>query len=86
MCERAGTILSFAPKAEFTLISGEDNLGHYRFNSNVIDHTFCNTCGIKPFGFGKDAEGNETVAVNLRCLDDVDASSIKTTEYDGKSV
>lgn len=85
MCSRAGSILTFVPADQFTLHSGEEHLTNYQFNKKVIDHLFCNICGIKPFGRGKDPEGNETVAVNVRCLEDVDLESLNPHGFDGKS-
>jgi len=85
MCERAGSILTFVPASQFTLLSGEDNLTSYKFNKKIIDHLFCNVCGIKPFGSGQDKGGNPTVAVNVRCLDGVDLESLEPFHYDGKN-
>jgi hypothetical protein len=86
MCHRAGSILAFVPVTEFTLLSGEDHLTNYKFNKMVIDHLFCNVCGIKAFGRGKDKEGNDTVAVNVRCLKDVNLSELNSFAYNGKEM
>lgn len=86
ICSRAGTVLSFVPKAKFTLEKGEDALANYQFNKKHIDHLFCKTCGIKSFARGKSRDGSEMIAVNLRCLDNVEVSQVKTKEFDGKSL
>ncbi len=86
MCQRAGTILTFVPASEFDLRSGEDRLTSYKFNKKVIDHLFCSICGIKSFGRGKDREGNDTVAVNVRCLEDVDLQGLEPAHYNGKDL
>jgi hypothetical protein len=78
MCGRAGTMLQFVPASKFKLESGEDRLTDYQFNKHVIHHLFCKTCGIKSFARGKNAAGGDTVAVNVRCLDDVDLASVPT--------
>lgn len=85
MCGRSGTMLRFVPAEQFELLSGEDALTSYRFNRQVIDHSFCSTCGIKPFARGVDPEGRETRAINVRCIDDVDLSSVPTHQYDGRN-
>ncbi len=85
MCGKAGTILKFVPAEQFTLLSGEDDLSDYQFNKKVIHHLFCKHCGIKAFGKGKGPDGTEMVAVNVRCLDDVDLGAIETTHFDGKN-
>lgn len=86
MCSRAGTMLAFVPAAKFTLDKGEDRLSSYKFNRNVIDHLFCKTCGIKSFARGKNRDGSDMVAINVRCLDDVDVVQVKTQAFDGKSL
>jgi len=86
MCNRAGTILTFVPESQFTLQCGEESLSHYQFNKKRIDHLFCKICGIKPFGRGKDAEGNSTIAINVRCLDGVDVQALTPQHYNGKDL
>ena len=85
MCGRSGTLLTFIPAAQFTLLSGEDQLTDYRFNKHVIHHKFCSTCGIKSFALGKGRDGADTVAINARCLDGVDLDALKVNKFDGKS-
>jgi hypothetical protein len=85
MCGRSGTMLRFVPVEKFKLLSGSDSLTSYRFNNKVIDHLFCSTCGIKSFATGKGPDGKEIRAVNVRCLDDIDVSTVPTMAYDGKS-
>jgi hypothetical protein len=86
MCGRAGTILSFVPAAKFELAKGSDDLTSYKFNKQHIDHVFCKTCGIKSFARGKGPDGSEMIAVNLRCLDGIDASSLPTKAFDGAAL
>ncbi len=85
-CSKRGFILSFVPAEQFALLSGEDNLTTYHFNKKVIDHLFCKTCGVQAFGRGKGHDGNDTVALNLRCIDDLDVSTLTLSEYNGKDV
>ena len=37
-CRRLGWVLQSAPASQFTLLSGEDNLTTYHFNTENIDH------------------------------------------------
>lgn len=62
MCEKAGSLLVFVPAADFKLLSGEDVLQDYQFNTKKIHHLFCTVCGIKPFGRGKNSKGEEMIA------------------------
>lgn len=85
MCGRSGTLLTFIPAADFRLLSGEGDLVDYQFNKHVIHHKFCSTCGIKSFAMGKGKDGADTVAINARCLDDVDLDALNVNKFDGKS-
>lgn len=86
ICHKRGWILTFVPVTDFELTSGEDTLTHYHFNKNIIDHLFCQTCGVASFGRGKDQAGNETIAINVRCLDNVDITSLHPQAYNGKDI
>ena len=46
---------------------------------------FFRVCGIKSFARGVDRTGGATVAVDTRCLDDVDVARLNVTAFDGKS-
>jgi hypothetical protein len=85
MCARAGTFLQFVGENGFTLERGEDQLTDYQFNRNNIHHLFCKVCGVKSFARGSGPHG-PMVAVNVRCLDDVDPFEIPTQRFDGKSL
>lgn len=85
-CSRKGFLLSFVPSEQFRLLSGEDALTDYQFNKKVIHHLFCATCGVQSFGRGPGPGGVEMVAVNVRCLDGVDRSTLSVTQFDGKSL
>ncbi|MBA2540971.1 MAG: GFA family protein [Deltaproteobacteria bacterium] len=84
MCVRAGTLLSFVSPEQFNLDQGDEHLIDYQFNKHVIHHTFCKTCGIKSFAHGVGPKG-PMVAINARCLDDVDVTTLDVTQFDGKS-
>ena len=86
MCGRAGTILSFVPVAKFSLDQGSDNLESYKFNKHHIDHVFCNVCGIKSFARGLSPKGERMIAVNVRCLEDVDVFTQPTQQFEGKKL
>jgi hypothetical protein len=84
MCGRSGTLLQFVPAEKFKLAQGEGSLTSYKFNSHVIDHLFCKTCGIKAFARGQGPKG-PTVAINVRTLDNIDTFTIKANQFDGRS-
>lgn len=83
MCGKKGTLLSFVPDADFTLLSGEGALTKYQFNKKVIDHLFCSTCGVTSFARGKKPDGTPMTAINTRCLDGVDLQKLDVKHVDG---
>lgn len=85
ICMKSGSLLSFIPVSQFKLLSGEDALIDYQFNKRVIHHMVCPDCGIKSFGRGVAPDGSEMVAINVRCLDDIDLKALEITEFDGRS-
>ena len=84
-CQRLGSVLTFTPRAKFTLKSGETQLTEYLFNKNRIKHQFCKTCGIEPFAFAEGKDGTPMAAINVNCLDGIDPRALKSKHVDGKS-
>lgn len=86
MCRKRGGLLGFFPREALVLKTPESDLGTYRFNKHSIAHHFCPTCGTAPFSEGVDPRsGAKTAAVNLRCLPDLDLSTVKVVQVDGAS-
>lgn len=84
-CGMKGLLLSFQPIDSFRLLSGEESLTEYRFNKKQIEHLFCSICGVQPFAYGSDKEGNRMATINVRCLDNVDTTVLEVVSFDGKS-
>ena len=43
-------------------------------------------CGIHPFAEAVDKNGNPTVAINIRCLENIDLEAVPVQHYDGKAL
>ncbi|MGH8029681.1 MAG: GFA family protein [Arenimonas sp.] len=86
MCQRKGTLMWFVPRQALTLLTAPENLATYTFNKHVIQHHFCPTCGIHPYGEGVAPTGAEMAAVNVRCLDGVDLAELKVQHYNGRDL
>lgn len=84
-CRAKGLLLSFFPASQFTLHSGEGALAEYLFNKHRIRHQFCATCGVQPFAYGTDKDGNDVRAVNLRAVAAVDIDALELQKVDGAS-
>jgi hypothetical protein len=83
MCQRKGTLMWFVPRQAVKLLTSPDIMGTYTFNKHVIKHHFCKSCGIHPFGEATSPTGQEVAAINVRCLDGVDLSSLKVQHFNG---
>lgn len=82
-CRRKGFLLAFFPPDKFTLGSGENALKSYFFNTHKIEHQFCTNCGCEAFAQGSDREGKKMMAVNLRCVENIDLDALDIKHYDG---
>ena len=72
--------------ASFALRAGADDLKDYQFGKRTIHHLFCPQCGVGSFSRGTKPGGGEMVAINVRCLDDVDIAGLTQTPFDGRSL
>jgi hypothetical protein len=87
MCRKRGGLLAFFPREKLSLNTPKSDLGTYGFNKHHIRHHFCPKCGISPFSEGEHPEsGAAIMAVNVRCLPDVDLASLSVKQVDGASL
>lgn len=85
ICLKRGSLLDFIPESQFKLLSGDKVLKEYLFNKKQISHQFCENCGILSFGKAIAPDGRKMVAINIRCIDNIDLSKINIHDYDGRS-
>lgn len=86
MCRRRGSLLRFIQPGHFTLRSDPDAVSTYTFNKHVIQHNFCARCGIHTHGEGQAEDGTKMIAVNVRCLPDVDLDALRVKDYQGSKL
>lgn len=83
-CSRKGYLLWFVGGDDLKVLEQPATLPTYLFNKHVIRHHFCPNCGCAPFATGEN-QGKPTVAINIRCLEDVDLTTVKRVPWDGLS-
>ena len=81
ICRMTGHLHLIVPRADFRLLSGDDDLETYTFNTGVAQHLFCRHCGIKSFYLPRSHP--DGVSVNANCLDATTVSSTSITDFDG---
>ena len=86
LCQKRGALWAFVPAESFALRAGLEDLRDYQFGKKTLHHLFCPQCGVGAFSRGRSPQGGETVAINVRCLDDVDPSGLKLVPFDGRSL
>ena len=86
ICIRKGALLWFVPRDKLHLQTPEEDTRAYTFGAHTIQHRFCPTCGIHPYGEGSDPAGNRMAAINVRCLENVDSGSLAVDHYDGRAL
>jgi hypothetical protein len=82
ICSKAGFLHLIVPKSKFKLLSGEDSITTYTFNTGVAKHTFCKTCGMKPFYTPR--SNPDGIDINVRCLD-TKPIAMNITKFDGQN-
>ena len=86
ICQKRGALWTFVSAGHFALRAGSDDLRDYQFGKKSIHHLFCPHCGVGAFSRGTNPKGDEMVAVNVRCLDEVDLVALKPASFDGRSL
>jgi hypothetical protein len=82
LCRRRGALWHGASEANLRILTGEADLALYQFNTMTAKHYFCRHCGIHPFCRPRLDPGRW--AVNVRCLENVDPSSLPVRSFDGE--
>jgi hypothetical protein len=86
ICQKRGLMLTFVSPDDFNLLSGEGSQTDYQFGQKRIHHLFCPTCGVSSFATGTKPDGTPSIAVNVRCLDDIDVAELSPVTFNGKSL
>lgn len=80
ICELEDFLHWIMPLSHFEWISGKAST--YRFGSGVARHTFCPTCGVKPFYFPR--SNPDGVSINARCVPGLNWRALPVDEFDGQ--
>ena len=82
ICTKAGFLHLIVPLSRFRITAGEETLTTYTFNTGVAKHTFCHTCGVKPFYVPR--SNPDGMDVNVRCLAPM-PQNIVVEPFDGQN-
>ena len=82
ICSKAGYLHLIVPAAQFKLLSGNDTLKTYSFNTHTAKHLFCSVCGIKSFYVPRSHP--DGISVNARCIDAETIEELTVTPLNGR--
>ncbi len=83
MCSRTGFQHLIVPAARFRLVSGQEVLTTYSFNTHTAKHLFCSVCGVKPFYIPRSHP--DGFSVNVRCIDSGTVEGTIESAVDGRN-
>ena len=82
ICSKAGYLHLVVPADRFKLLSGNDTLRTYSFNTHTARHLFCSVCGIKSFYVPRSHP--DGISVNARCIDSETIEELTVTSLNGR--
>lgn len=82
-CRKRGLIFWFAAPERFQVTAG-GGTHEYGSNRQARKHQVCAVCGVETFFYSEMPDGTEMVAVNARCIDDINPTRLKPVT-DGSS-
>ena len=74
LCRRKGAVMASVPLSGLRVVTGEDDLRVYTWNSHTAKHYFCGTCGI--YTHHQRRSNPNEFGFNVACIDDVDPLSL----------
>ena len=83
ICDMTGFQHLIVEKSQFRLLSGQERLASYRFNTGTAEHLFCSACGIKSFYVPRSHP--DGFSVNVRCLDGNPLADVEGRPFDGQN-
>jgi hypothetical protein len=83
ICRMTGYLHLIVPRSRFRLLTGEEALTSYQFNTGTADHLFCRICGIKSFYVPRSHP--QGISVNARCLEEGTVERLVIEQVDGRN-
>jgi hypothetical protein len=84
LCRRKSATMAQVPEAALTLLSGEEALSLYQWNTGVARHYFCRHCGI--YTFHRKRSAPDAYGINMGCLEDFEAADYPLRLADGRTM
>ena len=82
ICTKKGFLHLIVEPEQFRLLTPEDALVLYQFNTKLAKHYFCPVCGICSYYIPRSHP--DKIDVNVRCLEGVDLAGLTITPFNGR--
>jgi centromere protein V len=83
MCDMTGFLHLIVSMDDFRLLTGANNITTYSFNTHTAKHTFCKTCGVKPFYTPRSHPNG--YSVNFKCVEKDGFKTVTSEDFDGRN-
>ncbi|MCH8619196.1 GFA family protein [Undibacterium sp. TS12] len=84
ICHRKNALMVKVHESQFRLVTGEESLTEYQFNTMTAHHYFCKVCGIYPFHRKRVTPDN--FGINVHCLAEFDPAGIPVRRATGSKM
>lgn len=84
LCVMRNAVMARVHETQLTILSGEDNLTLYRWNTQVAQHFFCRDCGI--YVFHRKRAMPDHFGINVYCLREFDPASVPVRATEGQDM
>lgn len=75
LCSRRGAVMTNVHESALKIVSGQDSLAEYQWNTRIAKHYFCRACGVYPFHRKRSMPDH--FGVNLGCLHGVKLDGVQ---------
>ncbi len=92
-CAKRGALYAYYRPEQFQLTTPKENVATYRWQTKLVAHNFCGTCGCATFTDSPAFELNGSwdgrsrrIGVNARLFEGFDAAEAPVTVIDGRNL
>src|SRR5438445_6959691 len=84
LCRQKNALMTKVHESALTVLSGEDLLSIYEWNTHRAKHFFCSRCGV--YTFHRKRAAPDHFGVNVFCLEGFDPASVPVRRTEGANM
>ncbi len=82
ICAKRGFLHSIVEPEQFRLLTAEDAVALYQFNTKTAKHYFCPVCGVCSYYVPRSHP--DKIDVNVRCLEGIALEELSIVPFNGR--